>query len=545
MRSAFRIALFSVVAAAGCWTGEGNHAAAAGVESPSSAAANGAKTPPWNEGLSDRELAVGRWFSQLTFLQDRAQDPWPVWHRDPKELGVGSLRYQLAFAGYGCTAMAAKTPAYRELIGRQLRDLCERMLDVRVWFYCTSYWKYGDQPPDPCRYENVMYTGHLTQLMCLYELMTGDARYSDSGWDFVWRDGRKTHYDLKTAIERMHVQSVKATHGGVCCEPGLVFATCNAHSAASFVLHDMLHGTHYADANAKWFAWMAKNFRLKKPDARDCFYLVYHQATGFFTPASDIGADCWTLGWGHPWFPSADYTRQCWDHLRAQGTWRQPTPDTLYAQNNEIISCCGGGTLLVSNAFVPLVAVQVEGRRSATSQKLFRWLETKCGQAIDADGDGYSESYGYKTDPAMSIATTGVIATALATDRDSMRTLYRTPRKQLRAEPTLAHADYPNVYVRAAEYRAPILRFVVLKGMPKFSGKTELVCSQCPGKAVVTRDGRPYADFTQTGSNIVIRSDVDREHVFEVAISAGASRGESARKQDAASNAAPAKDDEP
>jgi hypothetical protein len=158
----------------------------------------------WHPGLSDRELAIGRWFSHLTFLQDRSAEHWAEWHDDGEQLGLTSLRYQLAFGGYGCAAMAAKTPAYREIVSRQLLDLCERMIDVRVWHYVTHYWEYGEGPPDPCRYENVMYTGHLTQLMGLYELLSGDLRYSERGWDFVWHDGRKIHYDFQRAVGRMH-----------------------------------------------------------------------------------------------------------------------------------------------------------------------------------------------------------------------------------------------------------------------------------------------------------------------------------------------------
>ena len=60
----------------------------------------------WSQGLTDQELAISRWFSHLTSLQDLAQEPWPESHNDGKQLGITSLRYQLAFAGYGCAAMA-------------------------------------------------------------------------------------------------------------------------------------------------------------------------------------------------------------------------------------------------------------------------------------------------------------------------------------------------------------------------------------------------------------------------------------------------------
>ncbi len=68
-------------------------------------------------GLSDRELALARWFSALTFMQDRTAMLWLEWHDDGRQLGTTSLRYQVAFSDYGCAALAAKTPAYHELAG--------------------------------------------------------------------------------------------------------------------------------------------------------------------------------------------------------------------------------------------------------------------------------------------------------------------------------------------------------------------------------------------------------------------------------------------
>ncbi|MCY2991174.1 MAG: hypothetical protein NTY19_25345 [Planctomycetota bacterium] len=474
----------------------------------------------WREGWTDRELAIGRWFSQLTFRQDRTAQPWPQWHADGKQLGTTSLRYQLAFAGYGCAVMAAKTPAYRELVEQQLGDLCQRMLDVRVWSFVTHYWQYGDTPPDPCRYENVMYTGHLTQLMCLYELLTGDTRYSDAGWDFVWRDGRKVHYNLQQAVERLYVQSANSPHGGICCEPNLVFATCNSHSAASFLLFDLLHGTQYAQVNDKWYTWMSQNFRIKNPSSGEFLNLLYHQDRRLFVPVGDAGADGWTLGWGYPWFPSPDLALEGWQHILAKTRWQRPEADQCFAPSNLLVACCGGGSAPVSNAFLPLLAVQVEGRDSPTACQVLRWLEAKFGRETDLDGDGHRESYYYHTDEALRIATTGNIAAALATDGDSLRQLFRTPRRHLLAEPTVAHVDYPNVYLRTAEFVAPVLRFTILQGQPSFHGPTEIVCTQIPPAAVVTRDGEPISDFQQTGSTVVIRTDVDCEHVFEVTVRA-------------------------
>lgn len=72
------------------------------------------------------------------------------------------------------------------------------------------------------------------------------------------------------------------------------------------------------------------------------------------------------------------------------------------------------------------------------------------------------------------------------------------------------------MYVRAAEYRAPVLRFVVLKGTPTFAGNSRILCTQLPGRAAVHRDGVPWPHIEQEGGNLAITTDVDEEHVFDV-----------------------------
>ncbi len=475
-----------------------------------------AKEPTWQDGLSDRELALQRWFSYLTYMQGHEANPWTDWYDDGKQLDVTAFRYQIAFCGYACAAMAAQTPAYRDLVSRQLLDLCERMIDRRSWFYVTHYWDYGAGPPDPCRYENVMYTGHLTQLMCLYELMTGDMRYSDSGWDFVWEDGRKVHYALEKAVRGLYDQSVASRSGGICCEPGLVFSACNSHSAASFVLYDTVHHTTYSAANQRWFDWMRVHFRNHMPLTREFLYAIYDQKHRLFYPVGDVGGDSWTLGWGYPWFPDPQFLQKGWKHIRSRSKWLHPAEDQEYAQNNRIIGCCAGGSLSVSNSFIPLVGVQAEGKNCPQARKVLNWLEASYGTPLNTDSDGHNESYCYDVCPKHRISSTGIIAAALATDGDSMRRLYRTPRTGIWTAPTLAWVDYPNVYVRAAEYRDPVLRFVVLKGTPAFAGTTELRCSGISGPATVRRDGTEWTAVVQEGDSLRITSDVDTEHDFEV-----------------------------
>ncbi|HOX36877.1 MAG TPA: hypothetical protein PL033_02720 [Candidatus Brocadiia bacterium] len=469
-------------------------------------------------GLTDRELAIQRWFSQLTFLSDRKAAAWEGWNDDGRQKDITAFRYQIAFCGYGCAAMAAKTPAYTQVIGAQLLDLCERIIDARCWPYVTDYWKYGGGPPDPCRYENVMYTGHLAQLMLLYELMTGDMRYSKEGWDFVWTDGRKTHYDLDLAVRRMHVQSVETPCGGICCEPNSIFADCNNHSSNAYLLHDLLHGTEYSKVNQKWFDWMSKNFRRNKPGSPEFLYVIYLKNQNVFLPLSDVGADGWALGWGYPWFPDTGFAVEGWRYLLKNAKWGAPKPDQAFAHNNKVVACCGGSTLPVANSFLPLVAMQAGDEKNA--RKILNWLEAECGRSLDADGDGHAESYCYHTCNAHRIPATGNISAALSTRGDSMRRLYRTRRDDVLKSPRVSRVDYPKVLVRSAEFRAPKLRFAVLKGAPSFNGVTKIVCGNIPDNAevAVTRDGQLYADAERKGTTLIIRTDVEQERVFEVTV---------------------------
>jgi hypothetical protein len=469
-------------------------------------------------GLTDRELAMQRWFSQLTFMQERGPAQWPEWHDSGEQFSLTSLRYQIAFAAYGCAAMAAQTPAYRELVERQLRDMSERLCDTRIWSYSAKYWKYGDDAPDPCKYENVMYTGHLIHVMGLYENMTGDQRFSTDGWDFLWIDGRKQHYTLDKAVRGLYEQSVVSPSGGICCEPGLVFIDCNNHSASGFVLHDLVHGTEYAKANTKWFDWMRANFRNCVPGTKAYFFAAYNQAKGVFAPAGDVGADGWALGFGYPWYPDTGFAREGWAYILKHADWRYPAEGLAYAKMNPMMGCCMGvPTQGVSNAFVPLMAVQAEGAKSERAAQILAWLEKDFGRTGDLDGDGHAESYYYAVSDAYRIPGTGLIATAMATDGDSWRKLHQESRKDILAAPTLAHVDYPNVYVRTAEARDGALRFTVLKGNPGFSGETELVCTQVAANAKVTRDGQPWDSVSvRPDGSTVIKTTLDAEHTFEV-----------------------------
>ena len=184
--------------------------------------------------LSDDELAGLAWLERVTGpLSDEEEREW--WDIGGSQHGIFAKRYNIAFAGYAAAAIGMRGDAeVKARVGKVLGDCIERILRTDVWAYSMSkdYWGMKPWAPDPCYRENVMYTGHLLHLLAYYELFTGDRRYHrvGGGWDFVWKDGSKVHYDVEKLIEVTVEQMRKGPNGGVTCEPSRTIF--RRHSAA-------------------------------------------------------------------------------------------------------------------------------------------------------------------------------------------------------------------------------------------------------------------------------------------------------------------------
>ena len=131
-----------------------------------------------------------------------------------------------------------------------------------VWAYSMSrnYWGRKPWAPDPCFRENVMYTGHLLQLLALYETFTGDARYWKEGFEFVWDARKRVRYDMRKLIDVTVWQMRNGPNGGVTCEPNLMFFPCNNHPHVALALFARLgHGDWTKDAH-RWEAWALAHY---------------------------------------------------------------------------------------------------------------------------------------------------------------------------------------------------------------------------------------------------------------------------------------------
>jgi len=211
--------------------------------------------------LSAKELG------HVQFLVQVAQQPPGDWSymggREEGQEGMEAYRYQLGYMAYALAlAQYHKTPAYRELYQKALDNLIQKMIRKDVWYYWqnTSKGFTATDPPqrgrglgwlDPVVEKNIMYSGHLINMVELYHMLYRDDRYDKpKSITFRWNLFEKVkdifEYDGNKLAERMNQQFLENPLHMIECEIGLVFPVCNQHPLLGLILYDHNHGTNLA-----------------------------------------------------------------------------------------------------------------------------------------------------------------------------------------------------------------------------------------------------------------------------------------------------------
>jgi len=227
-----------------------------------------------------------------------------------KQLGFTSIRYHLGFCGYASAVACAKLSAYPSHIKEILSALIEHMLDYSVWCYSVEMWP---EVKDifTCE-ENIMYLGHLFQLVVTYEMMTGDSKYRTEGFETT---GYKEVYGSDTmqlAKQLRHNMDV-SSGCGLRCEPGLVFFCCNDHPHIGL---KMLENMGLIESNAeyreKFEDWSMRRFAASFTtsflpngifkmceNTSDKKWQIHEPHSSI--PAGHLGLDGWCLSYFFPW----------------------------------------------------------------------------------------------------------------------------------------------------------------------------------------------------------------------------------------------------
>ena len=291
------------------------------------------------KALTDDECAALRWLDYVTGTLDEAEEKaW--WDIGARQFGLFAKRYNIAFAGYAAAALGMRgDDDQRKTAGRIFGNCIGRMLRRDVWAYTQheKYWGTKPWAPDPCFRENVMYTGHLLQLLAFYELFTGDKRYWTEGFDFVWSDGRRIHYDTGKLIGVTVEQMRENRSGGVTCEPGMMFFPCNNHPHIALRVFSRLgHGDWISEAR-RWEKWALRRF-FRPIFGGGAMNMIYYRDRGAFYPRGSIGLDAWSIIWYEPWAADRRNAFAVWTEVKkALDEERLSCPSDEYCSEG---TCC-------------------------------------------------------------------------------------------------------------------------------------------------------------------------------------------------------------
>ena len=275
--------------------------------------------------LTEDERAALRWLDHVLGPLPKAEEQaW--WSTGGGQFGLAATRYHIAFAGYAAAALGIRGNAEEKAaVGRILDNCIKRYLRREVWAYSQSkdYWGKKPWAPDPCYRENVMYTCHLLQLLALYECFTGDRKYWTRGFDFVWSEKKRIHYDVRKLID-VTVEQMRAGNGGVTCEPGLLFFPCNNHPHFALKLFAALGHGDWSKEARRWEKWALSHYRRPLLGG-GALNLLCHTPSGLFYPRGYSGLDAWSILWYEPWAENRGTALALWREAKKTLDWEKLT----------------------------------------------------------------------------------------------------------------------------------------------------------------------------------------------------------------------------
>lgn len=213
---------------------------------------------------------------QLAFIDRLARQlpsDWAFMGSDePGQGDFDAYRYQLAMMSYTLSlAQYHFTPAWRERHHETSRKLIEKMMQFDVWGYweLTSRGAKITDPDlkelgpgwiDPVRWQNIMYSGHLFQMVTTHHMLFGAGEYEKpKSLTFTYNPvargmGRQDFpYDVHSLanvlIEQFRINGWR----GIECEPNAIFPECNQHPILGLALYDAQYGTDHFPRVSKRF----------------------------------------------------------------------------------------------------------------------------------------------------------------------------------------------------------------------------------------------------------------------------------------------------
>lgn len=275
-------------------------------------AAPGSVADPAYPALDDKQMGQVRNIVELARQPDHDWSDMKVGNRS----AFDNAQFQIAWMYYAlAVAQSQQTPAYRELYKTASDDLIRKMTLPETWalwgkiIEAPQFKKYLDQTKDwrdPVAEKNIMYSGHILQMIGLYEMLYQDKKYDKPGAISFAITGENPFvhtYNHKSLAETIHRQFLDNSLAGIECEPNLVFAECNQHPVLGLINYDQLHGTKLADVkSAFWDKAMSLGYLDTKKTNRFAgpYRLKEEQLIAFPSGWNDGWSGVTLHGWNKP-----------------------------------------------------------------------------------------------------------------------------------------------------------------------------------------------------------------------------------------------------
>jgi TM2 domain-containing membrane protein YozV len=396
-----------------------------------------------SSAASERGVLSAEAAAHLEYLLDlalRPVDDWSGWS-SVDQFGQTALRYQIAFVGYALAqAQYLKLPAYAGPIRQALDNLIQRMLDKRVWGYwrVENLWGNWDANPDPVAKDNVMYSGHLANLIGLYELLFADPKYDQPGAvRFRWSDTKIFGYDHLSLVQRLYEQIRDNPYHAIPCEPHQVFLMCNDHAMLSLLLADRVHGTQFSSVVPSFTASAQKIFAGPNNQLR----YPYYEHLGVTLPLTLAVGNAWSLAFAHPF--AADWTERLYPgFVRRFVRWREDGSASVPGTIFEFMDIGNYRPFGLSGTAFSLVLAKEMGDESLV-EALLSTLERKGGPRVEDGKRWFTKA---------SLLLNAVITLGLVNEAHGLRRLYASAPDSLRwQQPHLLSVD-GSVQVRSARF---------------------------------------------------------------------------------------------
>jgi len=193
-------------------------------------------------------------------------------------LSNDSVQFQIAYMSYALAVVQSQvTPAYREMYRQAFRSHIHKILQRDVWdmwlevIEIPEFKKHLDPSKDwrdPVREKNIMYSGHVLQMIGLYETLYDDREFDAPGaivFELPGEDGFTHTYNHESLAKLIADQFVSSGHIGIECEPNRIFTECNQHAILGLIQYDRLHGTNLSDVRHRFWE-KAKDLRYIDPE---------------------------------------------------------------------------------------------------------------------------------------------------------------------------------------------------------------------------------------------------------------------------------------